>query len=266
MPDVTKADNLSKIIDSHAHLDFPEFDVDRAALFQSMKEVGIQTAIIPGVSPAHWDKQLQIAAQYACPYALGIHPWFCDEHFSNALSDLDKRINDSVHDPRFVAIGECGLDKLHKSNWQVQVKVLEHQLMLAESLNLPVILHVVKAHNEIMPLLKHYKLARAGVIHGFYGSIELANEYVKLGYKLGVGGLILNSDAKKLKACVTNISLNSILIETDSPAMSPKSALEKRNTPHILPLIIDEIAKLRNKPSVLIREQMFDNTAQLFDL
>ena len=266
MPDVTKPDHLFKIIDSHAHLDFPEFDVDRAALFQSMKEVGIQTAIIPGVSPAHWDKQLKIAARYACPYALGIHPWYSDEHFSNALSELDNRVNDCAHDPRFIAIGECGLDKLHKSNWEVQVKVLEHQLMLAESLNLPVILHVVKAHNEIMPLLKRYKLARAGVIHGFYGSIELAKEYVKLGYKLGVGGLILNSDARKLKDCITNIPLYSFIIETDSPAMSPKNAFGKRNTPHILPLIIDEIAKLRNKPSVLIREQMFDNTTQLFDL
>lgn len=266
MPEVTKPDHLLKIIDSHAHLDFAEFDVDRDEIFKSMKRLGIQTAIIPGVSPAHWDKQRQIAAQYACPYALGIHPWFCDEHFSNALADLDKRINDSVQDPRFIAIGECGLDKLHKSDWEVQVKVLEHQLMLAESLNLPVILHVVKAHNEIMPLLKRYKLAKGGAIHGFYGSVELANEYVKLGYKLGIGGLILNNDTRKLKACVTNISLDSIIIETDSPAMSPKNALVKRNTPHILPLIIDEIAKLQNKSSVLVTERMFNNVTQLFDL
>ena len=266
MSEITKPNYLPKIIDSHAHLDFPEFDIDRDALFQSMKKVGIQTAIIPGVSPEHWDKQHQIATQYSCPYALGIHPWFSDKQFPNALSELDKRINDSVHDPRFVAIGECGLDKLHKSDWEVQILVLEHQLMLAESLNLPVILHVVKAHNEIMPLLKRYKLARGGVIHGFYGSIELATEYVKLGYKLGIGGLILNSGAKKLKDCITKIPTNSIIIETDSPAMSPKSSLVKRNTPLILPLIIDEIAKLQKKSSVLITERMFDNAMQLFDL
>ncbi len=123
--------------------------------------------------------------------------------------------------------------------------MLEHQLALAKSLNLPVILHAVKAHSELIALLKMFKLARGGVIHGFYGSLEVAQEYVKLGYKLGIGGLILNKDAKKLKTCVTNISLNSLIIETDSPAMSPKDLAETRNTPLILPSIIEEIAKLQ---------------------
>ncbi|MFT5235334.1 MAG: TatD DNase family protein [Shewanella sp.] len=266
MSELIQVKPLVNIIDSHAHLDFADFDTDRNALFQSMKRVGIQTAIIPGVSPAHWDKQLHIAAQYSCPYALGIHPWFCDKDFSNALCELDKLISETGQNSRFIAIGECGLDKLHKGDWEVQLKVFEHQLMLAKSLNLPVILHVVRAHNEMITLLQHYKLARGGVVHGFYGSQELANEYVKLGYKLGIGGLILNSDAKKLKDCITQISLNSIIVETDSPAMSPKNAPVKRNTPHILPLIIDEIAKLKNKSSVLVRERVFDNVTQLFDL
>ncbi|NRD72779.1 TatD family hydrolase [Shewanella sp. VB17] len=253
------------MIDSHAHLDFPEFDVDRDAVFESMKNIGIEKVIIPGVSHSHWDKQLQVASQYCCPYALGIHPWFCDEGCSLTLSKLDKLVGDKHHDSDFIAIGECGLDKHHHSDWHTQVHVLKHQLMLAKTLNLPVILHVVKAHNEMIILLKHYKLARGGVIHGFSGSVELANEYIKLGYKLGIGGLILNHEARKLRACVTHIGLESILIETDSPAMVPNNSLEKRNTPLVLPAIIDEIAKLQKKSSVLISEQVRLNVIQMFD-
>ncbi len=263
---MSKSVHCPKIIDSHAHIDFPEFDDDRAELFKAMRAMGINTALIPGVSPSHWENQLHIAAQYSCPYALGIHPWFFSDNYSAELSELDKAVNQRSQEPKFVAIGECGLDKLRGGDWEIQLKVLEHQLALAKSLNLPVILHVVKAHSELIALLKAVKLARGGVIHGFYGSLEVAQEYVKLGYKLGIGGLILNKDAKKLKACVTNISLNSLIIETDSPAMGPKHLAEKRNTPLILPSIIEEIAKLQKKSSVLVSERMFENVTQLFDL
>ena len=265
MSDIITSGYSSRLIDSHAHLDFPEFDVDRDAVFESMRKIGIEKVIIPGVSPSHWDKQLQVASRYSCPYALGIHPWFCDENFSLALSKLDKIVGVKHQNSDFIAIGECGLDKRHHSDWQVQIQVLEHQLMLAKSFELPIILHVVKAHSEIISLLKRYKLVRGGVIHGFSGSAELANEYVKLGYKLGIGGLILNHEARKLRGCVAHIGLESILVETDSPAMSPKKSVKKRNTPLVLPAIIAEIAKLQKKSTVLVSEQVGLNVFQLFD-
>ncbi len=255
-----------RIIDSHAHLDDPQFDHDREYLFTEMASMGIEMAIIPGISPPFWPKQLEVAKQYACPYALGIHPWFCGNSLATDVQQLNELLALKVNDPQLVAIGECGLDKIKKANWAQQELALEQQLIIAKQLNLPVILHVVKAHNEILTILKRHALPKAGVIHGFYGSIEVANEYIKLGYKLGIGGLILNSNAKKLKQCVSQLPLNSFIIETDSPAMVPQNSAESRNTPLILQRIISEIANLQKKSSVLISEHAFRNTVQLFDL
>ncbi|QFU23950.1 TatD family deoxyribonuclease [Shewanella sp. YLB-09] len=255
-----------RIIDSHAHLDFAEFDSDRKQLFDSMKQAGIETAVIPGVSPAHWDQQLAIAKEYVCPFGLGIHPWFCDEEITVSLAELKLKLEKYQFDPKLVAIGECGLDKLRNKNWQAQIVSLEAQLTMAKQLELPVILHVVKAHNEMLSILRKHALPKAGVIHGFYGSVEIANEYIKLGFKLGIGGLILNHNTQKLKNCVAHLPLDSFLIETDSPAMTPSNSAETRNTPLILQSIIVEIANLQKKSSVLISEHAFRNVVQLFDL
>ncbi|WP_077755799.1 TatD family hydrolase [Shewanella psychrophila] len=254
------------MLDSHAHLDDALFDIDRDELFESMAQSGIETAIIPGVSPEHWTKQLDVAKQYACPYGLGIHPWFCEDNPERALVQLTDKLNSAIEDPYLVAIGECGLDKIRKDNWDGQIIALEAQLTMAQQLNLPVILHVVKAHNDMLSILKRYSLPRGGVIHGFYGSSEIASEYIKLGFKLGIGGLILKTNARKLKTCVAKLPLDSFLIETDSPAMTPQNAADPRNTPLILQSIITEIANLQKKSSVLISEHAFRNSVQLFDL
>ncbi len=255
-----------RMIDSHAHLDFSEFDLDRKELFISMKQVGIEAAILPGVSPKYWNKQLKIAQAYSCPYGLGIHPWFCDTDPQKSVIQLRNNLEKYKHDVNLVALGECGLDKLHKHTWDAQRVLLEAQLVLAKHYQLPVILHVVKAYNEMLFLLKKHALPKVGVIHGFYGSLEMANEYIKLVYKLGIGGLILNTNAQKFKKIVAQLPLDAILIETDSPAMSPQNAAESRNTPLILQSIIAEIATLHKKPSVLISEHTFQNAVQLFDL
>ncbi|MCL1061119.1 TatD family hydrolase [Shewanella benthica] len=255
-----------RILDSHAHLDDALFDTDRDELFESMALAGIETAIIPGVSPERWDKQLDVAKRYSCPYGLGIHPWFCEDNPQQALKQLTDKLNSYIEDPYLVAIGECGLDKIRKDNWDGQIIALEAQLSMAQQLNLPVILHVVKAHSEMLAILKRYSLPRGGVIHGFYGSLEIASEYIKLGFKLGIGGLILNPSARKLKTCVAQLPLDSVLIETDSPAMTPRNAAESRNTPLVLQSIIAEIANLHKKTSVLISEHSFRNAVQLFDL
>ncbi|MEI6858298.1 MAG: TatD family hydrolase [Shewanella sp.] len=254
------------MIDSHAHLDFSEFDSDRKALFLSMKQAGIETAILPGVSPKHWDKQLIVSQAYSCPYGLGIHPWYCDNNPQKSIVKLRCYIEKYKHDVNLVALGECGLDKRHKHTWDAQWVLLEAQLVLAKNYQLPVILHVVKAHNEMLSLLNKHTLPKVGVIHGFYGSVEIASEYIKLGYKLGIGGLILNANAQKLKQCVAQLPLDAILIETDSPAMSPRNIAKTRNTPLALQLIIAEIASLHKKSRALISEHMFRNVVQLFDL
>ncbi|EGM71208.1 TatD family hydrolase [Shewanella sp. HN-41] len=254
------------MLDTHAHLDFPEFDADREQVVQRMQQAGISNLIIPGVSPSHWQKQLAVAQQYQAYFALGIHPWFCPEDVDAGILALTSKVTSLLECPRFVAIGECGLDALYPSTWPQQLAFFEAQLALAKSVNLPVIVHSVKTHSEVLACLKKHQLPRGGVIHAFSGSVEIAQEYIKLGFKLGIGGLIMNSNAKKLLKTVAELSLENFLLETDSPAMTPINVTEKRNQPANAALFIDKIATLQKKSSVLISEHLMLNAVQLFDL
>jgi TatD DNase family protein len=253
------------IFDTHAHLDFEAFDHDRDELFNRMKNKNISKVLIPGVSPELWLKQLAVAQQYQCYFALGIHPWYLPANIDIALIELEQQIILNQTNPLFVAIGECGLDKL-RPDFERQQALCEQQLQLAKKYQLPVILHGVKCHALLIELLAKAALTKGGVIHGFYGSVEVAKQYQKLGFKLGIGGLILNPAAQKLHKVVAELPLELFVIETDSPSMAPVSQLDKRNTPLILPLIIEKIAFLREISTVPILEQLNRNSLQLFEL
>ncbi|GGE88337.1 hydrolase TatD family protein [Shewanella carassii] len=265
------------IFDSHAHLDFSDFDHDRLALIAAMKAAGIGGAIIPGVSREHWSKQKAIAHQLQLPFTLGIHPWYCPQTLVDcdlSLAALKTELT-TANDSLLVGIGECGLDKpkaeLAQDNpahvsWNRQYRVLEGQLALAETLNLPLILHSVKTHNELLGMLKQHSLPRGGVIHAFNGSYEIATAYLDLGFKLGIGGLLLNKNAKKLRDVVGKLPLDALLVETDSPSMTPSILSEKRNTPLTLVQIIAELANLQKNTNVLISEHLQQNLMQLFEL
>jgi TatD DNase family protein len=254
------------LIDTHAHLDFSDFDGDRQQLFAAMRAAGIASALIPGVSPAHWPKQLEIAHQYACYYGLGIHPWFCSDDVDGDIGALEQWISTHLDDPYLVAIGECGLDKRHRDTWEKQLPYLQRQLAMATEIELPVILHVVKAHSELLAQLRRVKLRRTGVIHGFGAGPEIAGAYTELGFKLGIGGLLLNENADKLHKTVAALPLDCFVLETDSPSMTPPNMPDRRNTPLIIGRIIDKIADLQKKSAVLISERLSVNAAQLFDL
>ncbi|PMG78781.1 hydrolase TatD [Shewanella sp. 10N.286.51.B7] len=253
------------MIDTHAHLDLEDFDHDRDTLFNEMRAHGITNAIIPGISETQWCKQIAIAAEFNCYYALGIHPWYVPNNIDDSLTLLEQKIIEHKDNARFVALGECGLDKL-KPNFPMQLELLSGQLTMSVRFHLPVILHAVKCHQELIELLIRNPNPRGGVIHGFYGGPELAKRYIDLGYKLGIGGLLMNPNAKKLRKTITEIDIKHFLIETDSPSMTPYNALEKRNTPLHLPKFVSEIANLQKKTTVSILERLNKNASQLFEL
>ncbi|MEH6463163.1 MAG: TatD family hydrolase [Shewanella psychromarinicola] len=253
------------MIDTHAHLDMSAFDGDREQLFEAMHRSGITSVILPGVSVDQWQKQIQIAQQFDCFFSLGIHPWYVPENIDAAIIKLDAILQQHSKNKRLVAVGECGLDKLH--HWSdKQLLLLDKQLALAKAYQLPVILHAVKAHQELLTMLAHFRLPKGGVVHGFYGNSDIAKRYISLGFKLGVGGLILNPSAKKLRETVVNLPLEHFLLETDSPSMAPFDHPQSRNTPLILPRVVSEIAFLKEKSTVCILEQLNSNALQLFDL
>ncbi|QYJ87961.1 TatD family hydrolase [Shewanella mesophila] len=262
--------DLLKVFDSHIHLDFDAFEPLRERLVGQMRKQGLVDAVIPGVSVEGWGKLIDIAKQYQCHYGLGIHPWYCNEDWQADVVSLEQYLAVNRRDLSLVAIGECGLDGFHRDNWQWQLPCFEAHLVLAQRYQLPVIIHSVKAHNEVLELLKRYPLENGGVIHGFYGGSELAKRYLNVGMKLGIGHLLLDEKAKKLPETIVNLPLTSFVIETDLALISSKKEVgiadEINGSSLILHLLIEKIANLQKKSCVLVSEQVFQNTLQLFEL
>ncbi|MCH1925085.1 TatD family hydrolase [Shewanella sp. C32] len=264
------------MLDSHAHLDFAVFDHDRDALLAQMRQHGISGCILPGVSPAQWPMLRAIANQYHLPFALGIHPWYLPESLDYAITALEQALEQAQHadGAKLVAIGECGLDKLRAKrmaeqgepqHWTYQLTLFERQLQLAERYQLPLIIHAVQCHGIMLEQLAKYDLPRGGVIHGFSGSVAIAQQYWHSGWRLGIGGLLLNPQAKKLRAVVEQLPLAALLVETDAPDMTPVTSDEPRNTPLTILAVVAEIARLRKLSVVQVTEQLSKNAVQLFD-
>ncbi|WP_299495480.1 TatD family hydrolase [uncultured Shewanella sp.] len=254
------------IIDSHAHLDFDVFDPYRARLFEQMRQAGVSTAVLPGVSSLHWEKQLQVASDFHCPFALGLHPWYLHHDSDKDVEKLTQLLETNKHNKQLVALGECGLDKRCQTDWQLQLRVFHQQIALAKAYDLPLMLHSVNAAGEMLSILKSIKHQKAGVIHGFSGAPEVAKAYVELGFAIGIGPLLLNSHVKKLQKTVHELPLNAFVIETDLSQEASKKSPYGTNIAQILHLVVDEIAKIHKKSSVLILKQIYVNTCNLYNI
>lgn len=250
-----------QFFDSHCHFDFLEFNADRAALWRACNAQGITQLLMPGVSPGQWQTAAQLCVQYAglC-YAAGIHPhwieqqpWFQTD--SNNLLDMAVRekiaaliqheFTRSENIARCVAVGECGLDKMIKTPFELQQQLLTLHIDVANQLHKPLIIHCVRAHNELIALLKKNKAEVGGVIHAFSGSYEVAQQYVDLGFYLGIGGTITYERAQKTRAAAAKIPLEFLVLETDAPDMPLYGKQGQRNSPEYLPQIAQVLADLR---------------------
>ncbi|HIE56060.1 MAG TPA: TatD family deoxyribonuclease, partial [Chromatiaceae bacterium] len=205
------------IFDSHCHLDFPEFDADRDQVIRRARAAGVVGFVVPGTTCGGWKNLLKITSQYPELYpALGLHPWFMDEHTEDDLDQLRNLAR--RHHP--IAIGEIGLDfQLPEHNTDAQVKLLKAQLHIAAELDLPVILHVRKAHETMLRALGEVKVPR-GICHAFNGSLQQAERYMKLGFRFGFGGMLTHPNARRLHNLARELPLEHIVLETDAPSMS----------------------------------------------
>lgn len=227
--------------DSHCHLDDIAFSEQLSALLAQCQQLAIKRIIVPSIAPDNFNQVLRLAKPkhddinglikdnpikiYPC---LGIHPWFLQALDDSHLNKLSKIVATSRSE--IIAIGEIGLDgaiaknaeahgQTPVDNWNHQQHFFDFQLNLAKQQNLPVIVHHRQSHDKIMPFLKKYKLAKAGIIHGFSGSYQQAMNYIDLGFKLGVGSTITYSRAKKTINTFKRLPLESLVIETDAPSM-----------------------------------------------
>jgi TatD DNase family protein len=242
-------------IETHSHLDAPEFDADRALVVQRAKNCGLFTMVVPAVQAVDFEKVRSMAHAYDVHYALGIHPLFTATAEPSDLDTLDHALNRYCDDPRCLAIGEIGLDYFVTGlDADKQHHFYKEQLKLAQKYQLPVILHVRKSIDTVLKHLRQHKIP-GGIAHAFNGSDQQAHAFIDRGFKLGFGGSLTFERALRIRHLATTLPLHALVLETDSPDIPPhwlyvnaeQRALGKctRNEPAQLPRIAQTLATLR---------------------
>ncbi len=251
------------LIDSHCHLDFPEFDPDRDQVLDRARAVGVDAFVIPGVTRAAFDRLLRLTqAEADCHPALGLHPWFMEEHRPEDLETLAALALEN----RPVAIGEIGLDfQLPRYDAAAQLELFEAQLRLARDLALPVLLHIRKAHDPVLNALRRWGV-RGGICHAYNGSLQQAEAFMKLDFYFGFGGMLTYPNARRLHRLAQALPLERIVLETDAPSMSGAAHRGQRNSPEYLPEVLNALADLRPEPPEEIAEVTTANVRRLLQL
>lgn len=255
-----------RLIDSHTHLDFPDFDADRAELLARCRALGVEKLVVLGVHQGNWQRLWDLVQSDAGLYAaFGLHPVYLDQHRPEHLAELHDWLQRLAGHPQLCAVGEFGLDYfLERLDRQRQQALFEAQLGLAAEFELPALLHVRRAHAATIATLKRFRLRRAGIIHAFAGSHEEAREYLKLGFKLGLGGAPTWPQAKRLHKVLGQLPLDAVVLETDAPDMAPAMHPNRRNSPEYLPEICAELARLMGVSADRLAAASSRNAAELF--
>lgn len=251
------------LIDSHSHLDAPEFDADRTAVLERARDAGVLDQVIPAVAAAGWPALRELCrAQPGLHPAWGLHPMFLDRHRPDHLDQLRHWLSD--HRP--CAVGECGLDFwVAELDRDTQERYFLAQLKLAREFDLPVILHARKALDEVTAALRRIGGLR-GVVHSFSGSQSQAEALWKLGFHLGIGGSVTYERAQRLRGIIASMPIEYLLLETDSPDQPLHGHQGQRNEPALLTEILATVAQLRNEPPQVIASATTANAGLLFAL
>lgn len=236
------------LIDTHCHLDAAEFDADRDWVAVQAVQNGVGAIVIPAVARNNFDKVIALCAKHQhCAYALGIHPMYVDTAVFEDLEMLDAYVR--KHAP--VAIGEIGLDYFltnprdNPGNIERQHTFFVEQLKIARHYQLPVILHVRNAIDDILKQLRKYRLT-GGIAHAFNGSLQQAQQFIDLGFKLGFGGAMTYDRALRIRDLAQKLPLDTIVLETDAPDIPPEWVGKGgRNSPLELPKIAQVLAEIK---------------------
>ena len=252
------------IFDTHAHYDDEQFNLDREELLSSMEAGGVGTIMNVSASFDSCENVLGLARQYPFVYAaIGVHP----DHVGCLDEEKIQKMQELLEDEKALAVGEIGLDYYWKEEpEEIQQKWFIRQLQLAKDMDLPVIIHSRDAAADTLRIMKEHGRDIGGVIHCFSGSAEMAKEYVKMGYYIGVGGVVTFKNSRVLKEVVKVIPLEHIVVETDCPYLAPTPHRGKRNSSAYLPLVIEEIAKLKGITAEELENATYENAQRLYGL
>ena len=247
-------------IDTHCHISKNDYD-DISFLINKIKESGIGKIIVNGCNMESNLEVLELTKRYDIVYgAIGFHPTELNNVNEDDLLWLEEHINDE----KIVALGEIGLD-YHYDNTDKnkQLDVFKKQLDIAKKHNKPIIVHSRDAVSDTYNILKNYDLK--GSLHCFSSSLEMAREFIKLGYLIGVGGVVTYKNAKNIINVIKNIDLEYILLETDAPYLTPEPFRKNKNDSSYIPVIAKKIADIRGVSVSNIEKTTSDNADKLFD-
>lgn len=249
------------IIDTHAHYDDEAFNEDRDELLNNVEDTGIKRVVNIGASMESSRVSLLLAHKYKFVYvAVGVHPSSSEEIDSESILKLEEMLLNE----KCVAVGEIGLDYYYdEPQRQIQKKAFIAQLELARKYDYPVVIHSRDAAKDTLDILKEFKGVK-GVIHCYSYSKEMAREFIKLGYVLGIGGVVTFKNAKKLEETVEDISFDDFVLETDCPYLSPVPNRGKRNSSLNLTYIVDRISEIKGVSRDFIIEKTFENARKLY--
>ena len=235
-----------ELIDTHTHLDFPDFDADRTALLAESRALGVQRMVVLGVYQGNWQRVWDLVQSDPDLHAaFGLHPVYLDQHQPEDLPELGDWLTRLAGHRQLCAVGEIGLDYFIETlDRERQQALFDAQLQLAVDFDLPALIHVRRSHAAVIATLKRFRLKRAGIIHAFAGSKEEAREYIKLGFKLGLGGAATWPQALRMHRVLAELPLDAVVLETDSPDMAPAMFAGQRNSPAHLPDICAALAKI----------------------
>ena len=252
------------IFDTHAHYDADRFDSDRDALLSAMPGVGVGLVLDPGCDLPSSRAAAELAERYPHVYAaVGVHPEDCDGFQDSDLTELRQLLER----PKVVAIGEVGLDYYWEENppRALQQEALRRQLALAEELKLPVIFHDREAHGDSLAIVREFPAVR-GVFHCFSGSVEMAEELLKLGWMLSFNGAITFKNARKAPEVIAAVPLERMMVETDAPYLTPVPFRGKRNDSGYVHLVAEKIAQLKGLPAEQVERQTWENGVRFFGI
>jgi TatD DNase family protein len=240
-------------IDTHCHLDAPEFASSLPAIISAAKEQNVQAILLPAVKASDCRSVKELATQYAneipgLVYTLGIHPLYSNQAQEGDIAILEEQITQSLSDPRFVGVGEIGLDYFVEGlDPHKQEHFFHAQLDLAQKFQLPVVLHVRRSQDAILKALRRRNIS-GGIAHAFNGSFQQAEQFIELGFKLGFGGAATYERALQIRRLLAELPIDSIVTETDSPDIPPAWLREEGitfNEPAFLPRIAKTMASIR---------------------
>ncbi len=249
---------LNRIFDTHAHYDDKAFDEDREQLLESLEENGIGPVVDVGADLESTARAIALAQKYPFVYAAaGVHPTETEKLDENGFLQLSEQLRE----PKVIAVGEIGLDYHWDTPRGVQKLWFGRQLALASERDLPVIIHSREAAADTLGQLREAQDRAAaegkrltGVVHCFSYGPEMAAEYVKMGFWIGIGGVVTFKSARKVKEVVQQIPLEKLVLETDCPYLAPAPHRQERNSSLYLPLVAEEIARLRGiTPEEVVR-------------